>query len=426
MKRLSVLLTGVKRLFKGGFFHILTGNVLNKAVAMISSVVVARIVDKVSYAHLSYADNIYSYITLFSGLGMASALLKFCSSDNEKGKDAAYLKFAYTVGGGFELAASIIACIALTVFEIPYDGARVFAWMLVLYPLFSYFISTNSIYMRTQLDNKKYAAAGVAFSLLSCILSIIGIVALGTKGIVAGRYLAVILVFLYTAIYVRKKLQGSNEIKLTTGEKKAFLSMGISLAFANFFSGIMPINEVFLVNNVIRDETISANFRVAGLIPQMLLLVSGAVTVYYFPIIARLKKGNEIKKKVLQIAGINFAVITVITAVGALLTPWVLNLLYSGKYNDAVSISYVLWLMRAANCAVRFVPMNMLPAIGKTKFNLITAIMSCVVQCGLDYFFIKEFGIFGVAYGAIIVYLISGIAYWVYFLKCCKDNKSFE
>lgn len=422
MKRLSVLFSGVKRLFKGGFFHILTGNVLNKAVAMISSVVVARIVDKVSYAHLSYADNIYSYITLFSGLGMASALLKFCSSDNEKGKDVAYLKFAYKVGGGFELAASIIACIALTVFDIPYDGARVFAWMLVLYPLFAYFISTNSIYMRTQLDNKKYAAAGVAFSFLSCVLSIVGIVALGTKGIVAGRYLAVILVFFYTAIYVRKKTQNSDEIKLTSQEKKAFFSMGISLAFANFFSGIMPINEIFLVNNVVRDETISANFRVAGLIPQMLLLVSGAVTVYYFPIIARLKNGKEVKTKVLQIAAINFAVVGFIAIIGALLTPLALNIFYDGKYDDAVSISYVLWIMRASNCAIRFVPMNMLPAIGKTKFNLVTAIISCVAQCGLDYLFINKFGIIGVAYGAIIVYVISGIAYWVYFMRCVKKD----
>lgn len=422
MKKISALVDGIKRLFKGGFFHILTGNVLNKAVAMISSVVVARIVDKVSYAHLSYADNIYSYITLFSGLGMASALLKFCSADNDKEKDVAYLKFAYKVGGGFELAAAIIACIALTVFEIPYAGARVFAWMLVLYPLFSYFISTNSIYMRTQLDNQKYAGVGVAFSVFSCVFSIIGILTLGTNGIVAGRYLAVLLVFLYTAIYVRKKTKGHNEIKLSSKEKKAFFSMGISLAMANFFSGIMPLNEVFLVNNIIRDETISANFRVAGLIPQMLLLVSGAVTVYYFPIVARLKNGKEIKAKVLQIAIINFAVVGVIALVGALLTPLALDILYSGKYNDAVSISYVLWLMRTANCAVRYVPMNMLPAIGKTKFNLVTAIISCVAQCGLDYFFINKFGIIGVAYGAIIVYIASGIGYWVYFMHCTKKD----
>ncbi len=390
---------------------------------MISSVVIARIVDKASYAHLSYADNIYSYITLFSGLGMSSALLKFCSAENEKSKDVAYLRFAYKVGGGFELAASIIACVALTVFEIPYAGARVFAWMLVFYPLLSYFITTNAIYMRTQLDNKKYAAAGVANSFFSCLLSVVGIVMLGTKGVVVGRYLAVVLVFIYTVIYVRKKLGKTKAIELSPQEKKAFFSMGFSLALANFFSGIMPINEAFLVNNIIRDEIISANFRVAGLLPQMLTLVSGAITVYYFPIVARLTNGKEIKTKVLQIAGINFVVICTVTAIGALFTPWSLDFLYGGKYNDTIGISYALWLMRASNCAVRFVPMNMLPAIGKTKFNSVTAIVSCFVQCGLDYFFINKIGIIGVVYGAIIVYILSGIAYWAYFLKCCKEEK---
>ena len=411
---------GIKGLFKGGFFHILTGNVFNKAVAMISSVVIARLVDKVSYAHLSYADNIYSYITLFSGLGMSSALLKFCSVDNEKAKNAAYLKFAYKVGGSFELAASLIACIALTVFDIPYTRARVFAWMLVFYPLLSYFITTNAVYMRTQLDNKKYAVSGVASSVFSCLFSVVGIVLLDTKGIVAGRYLATLLILIYTVMYVRKKLAGTDKVKLSSQEKKAFFSMGISLALANFFSGIMPINETFLVNNIIRDETISANFRVAGLIPQMLLLISGAITVYYFPIVARLKNGKEIKTKVLRIAGINFAVIGVVTVLGMLLTPWILDFLYDGKYNDAVGIAYVLWLMRASNCVIRFVPMNMLPAIGKVKFNSATAIISCIAQCGLDYFFINRFGIIGAAYGAIIVYLISGIAYWIYFLQCVR------
>ncbi len=414
--------SGLLGLLRGGFFHILTGNFLNKAISMVSGIVIARLVDKSSYAYLSYADNIYSYIALATGLGLPNALLKFCSADNDKSLNLAYIKYTYKVGGAYELLASIGACIALTVLDIPYAGARAFAWALVLYPLLTLINNTNTIYMRTQLDNKKYSAVGVLHSLFICAFSIAFVVLMSTSGIVVARYIAVVLVLFYSCYYIVKNTKGAEKITLTKEQKKAFFSMGISLMLAAFFSGIMPINEAFLVNNLIRDDVTTANFRVAGLLPQMLLLVSGAITVYFFPIIARMKDPKEIKRKVVQIAVINAVIIGVVTIGGMVTTPFVINLLYGKKYMDAVPLSYSLWIMRGTNCIIRMVPINMLPAIGKTKFNVWSAAISCVVQCVVDYFLILKLGISGVTYGAIAVYFLSGIAYWIYFFSCCKEK----
>ncbi len=419
---ISKMAKGISRLFKGGFFHILTGNVMNKAIAMVSSIVIARIVDKVRYADLSYADNIYSYITLISGLGMSSALLKFCSADNSLVQNKAYLKYAYKVGGAFEIIASIAACIALTFFDIPYPGARIFAWALVIYPVLTHINTTNLVYARTQLENKKYALGGIFGSVSSCVFAVLFLLLFGVYGIVAARYLSLVIVLIYTFTFVKDALLEKSNYTLTKEQKRSFFVMGVSLGLASFFSGIMPINEAFLVNNIIRDEITTSNFRVAGLFPQLLNLISGAITVYYFPIVARLKDFKEVKRKVLQIELINGAVIVAATAVGMLLTPFALDLLYEGKYNDAISISYVLWLMRASHCLIRSVPMNMLPAIGKTKFNVAMAVFACVLQCALDYIFLIKYGVIGVAFGSIVVYLISGALYWVYFYRCCRHN----
>ncbi len=420
---ISKAFKGISRLFKGGFFHILTGNVMNKAVAMVSSIVIARIVDKVQYADLSYADNIYSYIALLSGLGMSSALLKFCSANNSAALNKAYLKFAYKIGSIFELGASIIACIGLMLFDIPYPNARIFAWALVFYPILTHINTTNLVFARTQLKNKEYAKGGVLQSISVCALSITLLLIFGIYGIVAARYLSLVIVLVYTSTFVKNALFEKEEYILTKSQKKVFFSMGLSLALASFFSGIMPINEAFLVNNIIRDEVTTSNFRVAGLLPQLLNLISGAITVYYFPIVARITDAKEIKRKVVQIELVNAAVILVATVIGMLLTPFALDFLYAGKYNDAIMISYVLWLMRSSHCLIRAVPMNMLPAIGKTKFNVIVCGISCIAQCVLDYIFLIKYGIIAVAYGAIIVYILSGIAFWVYFLYCCKSKK---
>ncbi len=419
---ISKAVSYLKKLVFDGFFHILTGNFLNKAISMISSIVIVNLVDKTVYADISYADNLYSYISLASGLGMSNALLKFCSVNQSKELDKAYIRFAMKIGGAFEIIAALLLCIIISFVDIPYTGARMFIWGFLIYPVIDYSIVTGSIYMRTQLDNKKYAYVGIARSIILCVLSILFVLIFGTSGIVSARYLSALLVLAYVVRYYKNMTRQKKPAILTTEQKMNFFKVGISLGIAGFFSGIMPINESFLVNNVIKDPIITANFRVAGLLPQMLFLVSGAITVYYFPIIARMTNPAEIKRKVINIALVNGVIILILTILGMRFTPLAIRLLYGQKYMDSVSISYLLWIMRAANCVIRMVPINMLPAIGKTKFNLYMSIVSCAMQCVLDYIFIKYMGIGGVAIGATIVYTLSGICYWIYFFKCCRSK----
>lgn len=420
---IGLIIRAIKNLFTKGFFHILTGNFLNKAISMISSIVVVRLVDKVVYADFAYSDNLYSYIALASGLGMSNALLKFCSASQDKETDLAYLSYAMKIGGGFELIAALLLCILVTFIEIPYHGARLFAWAFLLYPFMDYFVVSGTIYMRTQLENKKYAYLGVVKALLMCSLTITCVLIFGTFGIIPARYLAVLITSTYVVYYYLKIFKNKKAHRLTQEQKKRFLKVGLSLGVAGFFSGIMPINESFLVNNIIKDPIITSNFRVAGLLPQLLFLVSGAITVYYFPIVARMKDTKQIKKSVLRVALVNAVIILALTALGILLTPLTIRILYGDKYVDSVQISYLLWIMRASNCVIRMVPINMLPAIGKTKFNLYMSIISCFLQCVIDYYCIQSFGINGVAIGATIVYILSGVAYWLYFLHCCKAKE---
>lgn len=93
----------IKNLLKDGFAHVFVGTFFNKAVAMISSVVVARIVDKTDYAYLTYSETLYGYLTLFLGLGMSTALLKVCSGKETTSEDKAYLAFALKYGVVFEI-----------------------------------------------------------------------------------------------------------------------------------------------------------------------------------------------------------------------------------------------------------------------------------------------------------------------------------
>ncbi len=409
-------------LIRGGLLHIITGKFLNNIILMISSIVIAKFVDKVEYANISYADNIYNYIALFSGLGLSSAILKYCAVQSDKSMEKAYMNYAYRCGSAFEVLLSVAVCIVMMFVDIPYPRARIYMWALVLYPMLSFINTTTVCYMRTQLENKRYARNGIINAAVSCVASVILVVTIGAVGVIPARYIAICVTLIYALSYYRKNIKGVKASRLSSDQKKAFWSMGISLMIASLFSGIMPLNEAFLVNNIIRDEITTANFKVAGQFPTMLTIISGALTVYYFPIIAKMTDYKKIKSTVIKVGVLNALFVGAIAVIGMLLTPVAFHLLYGNKYNDAINISYVLWIMRATNGCLRMVPINMLPAIGKTKFNAYLAIISCVVQTALDYTFIKHFGVVGVAYGTIIVYALSALCYWIYFIRVCNKN----
>lgn len=406
-------------LIKGGFLHILAGNFLSRAITMISGLVIAGLIDKNEYAYLSYADNLYGYLTLLTGLGLSTALLKHCGVKNDVHHDKAYFDFALRYGTLFEFLASILLCIAVSFINIPYPRARVYMWMLCLIPSLSHIYSVCAIYARTQYENRRYALGGVIQSSAGFVFSVAFLMLCGTIGLVAARYAAVIIALLYVGYYVFRRFRSVVRAKLERVEIKRFMGMGFAMMTASLFSGMMPINEAFLVNNVIRDEITTANFRVAGIFPSMLLLFSGAVTVYFFPIVSQMTDWRKIRKTVLQIGAFTFLFLGLVAAVGAMATPWVIRLIYGTKYVDAIPMTYMLWGMRAMNCCIRIVPMNLLPAIGKTKIVAWTAFLSCIAQVVIDYYMIQTYGILGVAVGAIIVYAISGIVFWIYMLRAC-------
>lgn len=406
-------------LLNSGLAYILCGSFLSRFVALLSSILIARFVDKSEYAYLSYADNLYSYISLLTGLGLASALLVVCTPDVSDGKQYTYLKKAMVIGGLFEILSAMALCVATQIIDIPFLDARKYMWMLLLYPCITHLFNAVQAFIRVKRNNKLYAGLGAAHTIIVAVLSIALVFGLDCIGVVISRYIAVFAVLLVGGNYVFRTIKTAPLEKISGGETKKFISLGIALMFANLFSGMMPINEAFIVNNLIKDEVITANFKVAGIIPSMLPIVTSSVMVYYFPIVAAMKDYAQVKKKVRSIAFINGGIIVVLTLLGMVLTPFTIKLVYGTKYMDAISIAYPLWLMRGVNSAFRMVPMNLLAAIGKSKFNAYVSTITCIIHALLDYYFIKLWGISAVAYAAIIVYIISGTVLWIYFNKSC-------
>lgn len=412
-------------LYKNGFFHIFAGNILNKLLAFISSIVIVRLVSKAEYANLAYVDNLYSYVTLFAGMGMASAILKYCSSDNQR-KNLAYLKFALKYGILFQVGVVVFLIMAAMLFPFPFSGIKDLILFYCLYPVLDYCFLVTLNMIRALLQSKLYVkisvvqmgsvmAAGIAFTIFA-----------GVKGVLAARYIALLLAGSMGAAFIIKRFQGVQEERLSRSEIKAFLSMAVSLLIANLFSLIMPLNETFLINNLIRDEVVTANYKVATMFPAQLTFISSSLMVYYFPIIARMEDKKEVWKLSKKIEFFTGIVILSIVVCGAVLSKHIILGIYGERYYDAVELSRIFWIVYSLNAGFRMIPMNILPAIGKARFNAIAAGVTSIIHLEIDYFMISNYGIAGVAVATAFMYLLSGVSYWIYLYICCRENERVE
>lgn len=418
-------LMGVFRnLVKGGFFHILLGNTLIKTIGFISSIVIVNLVTKSEYAHLGYSDNLYMYIDLFSGLGLSSAILKYCSCKKDLSEDVQFLKISLKYGILVQLLLSILLSIGIFFIDIPFIESKIIIWSLVFYPVLSYIFSVIQNYNRSHLNNELYSKSAVIHTLMVFLLSYLLVRNIGIAGIVFARYFAIIVSIFIASETVRinlKKIKNIEHKILDNKEIKQFFIMGISLMVSNMLSMIMPYNETFLINNLVRDEIVSSNYKIAMMIPSQMNFITGSIMVYFFPIISQITDKTKRYEKIKKIGFFVFVLMSVIGLIGILLSPTIIKFAYGESYMDTIGISYVFWIVYSINSGLRMVPMNLLPALGIVKFNVKMSVITCIIHLVLDYIFISRLGINGAAYASLVVYLLSGIFYWIYMISVNKN-----
>lgn len=401
-------------LFHTGFFHILIGSSLVKLIGFVSSIVIVRLVTKEAYANLAYADNIYAYIDLFSGLGLAYAILRFSSTKNDNKSNISYVNEAITIGSVFQLFVTLVVVTIMYLSSVPFEESFELSLALIAYPVLSNIYLSLQNYNRSMLKNKVYVISGIAMSISFLTLSIGAVIYFNIYGVIIARYIGLIIGLIiasrnYLSAKPLKKIP-----KIDSAQKKAFYIMGLSMMISSMFSMLMPINEMFLLNNIVKDEIITANYKVAVMIPSQLGFITGAFMIYYFPLIALLKPGKAAYIKVKKIGILIMIVIISLSLIGAIITPTIFNFIYGDKYSDAIEFTYLFWGVYAINSGLRMVPLNLLPAFGFLKFNVIMSLVSSSFHFIIAYFLIKRFGIYGAAYSLIIVYAVTGILYWIY------------
>ncbi|MFW7402915.1 oligosaccharide flippase family protein [Vagococcus fluvialis] len=425
-----IKLNKFNKLKETGFFYIFISNFIVKFLIFSSSILIVRFLSKEEFGLLSYVDNILSFFLIFNGMGVSTSILRYTSLEIAPSEKKQYFKYGLKIGLAFNLILSILFLFIINFFSFPFYGTKLILVILLFQPTLTFLFEYGSMVFRGNFKNKEYAYLSLLYASFLVITLLLFGKYLGLRGIILSRY-ASITVSLLILIIVLYKYVSSNKNKIgksyTSINKKEFFSYSFFSMLANSFSLILPINEGFIVNNLIADVVVSAQYKTAMQLPMGIQFVSSALLIFLYPYFAKNSNNHkwlfETSKKIEL--GL-FLFFTLFSVLAYFFTPFLVSLFYGENYSEIISLMRIYWIVFSINAGLRSLPGNILSAIGMAKFNTINAFFSMIAHITLCYFFINKFGIYGVPYALMIVYLVSGFISWVYLFKILKQKRIGE
>lgn len=415
----------LKTLFSTGFFHVFGGNVLNKILVFLSSVILVRILTKQEYGIFTYSWNIYNIVILLSGMGIASGLLQICS---EKGGEPAFCNHVlhYSVKQGILFNGLLGVVLLLLAFFAPLkEGADILLFMLCFLPLIQILYDLSTSYLRSQKRNQEYVRLTVINTALVLVVSACCAFYFKQKGLIMGYYAAYLVTVLYAVIVIkipifnRKTTSALNNQTKRTLFKISFISM-----CNNGLSQLLYLLDVLVIGIIVADESVLASYKVGTMIPSALAFIPLSLMTYVYPYFAEKRLDKKWCWKRYKQIVIGFGLFNLFICLCLfILAPWIVHTFFGAQYDDSVAVFRILSINYFFSGTFRVVSGNLLITQRKLKFNLLVACVSGVVNVIADIVLIYFYGSIGAAIATVLVTLVSGIlstVYLIYTLK--KDN----
>ena len=414
------MLSSVSALFKKGLIHILAGSFMTKLVSMFGSIVLVRLLTKEEYGVLGYLDNIYGYMLVLAGMGMANVVLRYVVLGDSPEKKYGYFRYSMRTAWIWNLIL-IVGGALLFLFYPHQEEYREHAWLLNIMFLMLPLQNTTELLLcneRAMFANRRYAV----FSLLLSVFVIVGKLATGAVGgiraVVFGQ-LAVYGVMVVALFVVARKryFQGVTPILPDRQERFSVNKYAVQYMITNGLWAVFMLNDTFLLGRFC-DPNVLADYRVAYTIPGCVNIISNALGVFLAPYFVQNENDRPWIRRHFTLAyGAVAAAIGFVCLMIALLAEPIVWILYGEQYLNIVSLMRVLLLAAFFNCGLRYTTANLLAAMGQIKYNMTVSAVGMALQVGINLFMIPRYGVMGVAATSCAVYLTMAAVLFVVFIR---------
>ncbi|MDO5510195.1 MAG: oligosaccharide flippase family protein [Weeksellaceae bacterium] len=399
---------------------IMMATVMNKGILLLIKVFVIVYISKEEYGQVAYSIAMLWMFSPFVGFGAPSGLLRYGSvahTDADRNRIADY---AFSAGLLHTLLLMILIWPALGFLSKGDPVIYGFMIILLFRLLTTFFKMHQSAEMRVKMLNKHFGLYDMANSILLLVIAFALTYFFQATGYLIALVIVPILTFvIYGMLYGFPKWNLRPKLSFSKKEfwRYAFLTSSSTIA-----SQLIFFLDIYLIGNLINNEAV-AEYNVASLIPVNILLLPGIFIATDFTRIAANYRNREFLTSYYK----NYLLIFLgISAVGLLISyffgEWIFGFL--GKEYQPFNLFMV--LMGGVLIAIMFrVPLgNIISALGRARFNMISSGITLVVSVILNLWWIPLFGLMGAAYataGALVFSSILHLAYFLWYLKyACK------
>lgn len=414
--KMKAIINKVNFIIKKGFLHIFGARVVNRVIQFVTSVVIVRLLSKESYGSFSYAMNILQFFLLFSGLGVASGVLQFCSEKSKPEEKLPYLKYGLKIGVSFNVFIALIIVIFVSFFELPVKGSSKILSYLVLIPVFIVSYELMETYLIANFKNREFSYLSISNALFYFLGALIGGYLFEVYGVIAGRYLAFIFsISIGLKYFIGKAKSIKKAASLIKRERIEFLKYSVVACLTISISQLLFLLDIFLVGLIIREQTVVASYKAATLIPFALNFIPGSIMIFAYPYFAKnLKDKNKIKSYFYEMQKYLIFLNLGISFVLFVFAPLIIRVIFGTNYMDSLIPFRILAVGYFIAGSFRIPAGNVIASIRKIKINLYNGIISGILNIVLDIILIYKFGAVGAAIATTGILFISSMISNVY------------
>lgn len=416
------------KLLNTGFFSVFGGEVINKIIAFMSSLVLVRLLTKAEYGNFSYAWNIYNFIILLNGLGIVSGSLQLCS---EYSHDAIIQTKVCRYGTKIALIWNVVLSITLLVIglfvPLAIPNAKYLLVLLCLLPSVQFLYQQSTALLRAQKRNNEFARTNVLNTAILFALSVVGSLIFREKGLVFAYYSAYLISLFVLDRFSKLRVWGAVK-EFPRKLSRDLMKISVISMCNNGLSQLLYLVDVFVIGLVMADELAVAGYKVATLIPTALSFIPIAVILYVYPYFAEHREDRSwCRKQYGKLLGIMAVANFFISAVLFLCAPLIITFFFGAQYMDALLPFRILSVSYFFSGTFRVISGNLLVTQRKLRFNLLVAVVSGIVNVILDWVLIQRYGAVGAAMATISIVILSSImstSYLVHVFSVGKTTKS--
>lgn len=409
------MITFLRHFFKLDGTWVASAFFISKISAFLLTFFMARMLSKDDFGWVMYGLNFLGFFIPFVGMGSAHGSLRYAALSSKREEQQKIITYAFTYGFLLNFITNgLMLLFALFIFG---NGPKLWIVLLFSLRLFGlFFLEQAKSEARGQHNNQKFGLLEFTHSIFMLLSALLFTFFFGVEGYVFSLCISPFVVLLF-----HKFRFAFRPLSLALITKKEFWQFCISMAVTSQLSEMIFLLDVFFIG-IFLDHSAVADYRIFSIIPFNLFFLAALFFQTAYPELCTHHKDNKYQLRFL----FNFWKFIVPVSVLILLSGfmWAEEILgiFGSQYGE-VTTPFKILLAASVSVLLLRTPFGyLLASRGKSRYNLISAVIALLSLSIFIKPVIAQYGLLGVAYLSLFHLLFIGV-----FLAICfyvETNKS--